>query len=50
MKKTYQQPTTEMLVVAQESMMAASSLNIHEEEMGAGSALGNEEADFDVWK
>lgn len=51
MKKVYQKPTVDLLVVAQENMIAASnSLNIHEEELGASQALGNEEADFDVWK
>lgn len=51
MKKVYQKPTVDLLVVAQENMMATSTpLNLYEEELGASQALGNEEADFDVWK
>ena len=50
MKKTYQKPTLELMAVEQENMMATSSMNIFEEEMGATNASGNEESDFNVWE
>ena len=50
MKKTYQKPTLELMAVEQENMMATSSMNIFEEEMGASDALSNEESDFNVWE
>lgn len=50
MKKTYQKPTLELMTVEQETMMAASSMGIFNEEMGASDALSNEEADINVWE
>lgn len=44
MKKTYQKPVFEQMSVEQETMMAASSMNIFNEEMGASNTLGNEES------
>lgn len=50
MKKTYQKPVLEQMTVEQENMMATSSMNIFNEEMGASDALSNEEADINVWE
>ena len=50
MKKTYQKPVLEQMAVEQENMMATSSMNIFNEEMGASDALSNEEADINVWE
>ena len=38
------------MAVEQENMMATSSMNIFEEEMGASGALSNEETDINVWE
>ena len=50
MKKTYQKPTLELMAVEQENMMAASAMDIFNDEMGASNALGNEESDINVWE
>lgn len=50
MKKTYQKPALEQMAVEQETMMAASSMNIFNEEMDASDALSNEESDINVWE
>lgn len=50
MKKTYQKPVLEQMTVEQETMMAASAMDIFNDEMGASNALGNEESDINVWE
>lgn len=50
MKKTYQKPALELMVMEQENMMATSSMGIFEEEMDASDALSNEETDINVWE
>ena len=52
MKKTYQKPALEMMGMEQEMMIAtsANALDIFSTELGASSALGNEESDFNVWE
>jgi hypothetical protein len=50
MKKAYQKPALEVMGMEQESMMAASSLGIYEDSMGASDALSNEESDINVWE
>ena len=49
MKKAYQKPALEVMGMEQESMMAASSIHIYEDTIGASGALSNEESDFNVW-
>lgn len=50
MKKIYQRPSLEIMGMEQESMMAASSMGIYDESMGASDALSNEESDINVWE
>lgn len=50
MKKTYQKPTLELMVVEQENMMATSSIGIFDDQIGASNALSNEETNINVWE
>lgn len=49
MKKNYQKPVLDIMYMEQESMMAASSIHIYEDTIGASDALSNEESDINVW-